>query len=395
MPEALLDPPSDHTGQIQRIKSNTKQVIGSRCRYQAPKSSGSQVQTSSVSLRRQQAHSADAHADLRAAQDHLSLVSEKDAEIERLKAQNQELQNELRFKSRALEEDATAAREVAPVLRNGVSSEEVVQTKTSDHKTNSFDTSNFPRSANVGLIAKRDRRSAIQLAVAVLLVAPFLFVQNKPIDSIDTTSDYAPNKKLSSVSKLELASSFSLETTEQTDVLNSIQVKEWRDQLDKQCTNATSIEDIESVISQVKKSFTFPNKSHKQPRNDHSLIQPIKRCKNVILDFGANIGDTAGHAIDAGLYTCHRKDLQSQPTELRINITSGSINEGTTNPLTKGLQHIMNEYSYGPEDYCYYGIEGNPVFTERLQDLEDMVMNMHPRPLKHLHFYTESVGAGK
>jgi hypothetical protein len=49
----------------------------------------------------------------------------------------------------------------------------------------------------------------------------------------------------------------------------------------------------------------------------------------------------------------------------------------------------------GPEDYCYYGIEGNPHFTDRLQKIEDFVMAMRPRPVQHMHFFTESVGAGE
>jgi hypothetical protein len=51
--------------------------------------------------------------------------------------------------------------------------------------------------------------------------------------------------------------------------------------------------------------------------------------------------------------------------------------------------------SHRPEDYCYYGVEGNPVFTDRLQSLEDFILDTRPRPLQHIHFFTTSVGAGK
>ena len=63
-----------------------------------------------------------------------------------------------------------------------------------------------------------------------------------------------------------------------------------------------------------------------------------------------------------------------------------------------------------PEAYCFYGIEGNPAFTRRLRGLEYLVMSTHHmggynpglidiqsslRPLRHLHFFTETVASSK
>jgi hypothetical protein len=34
-------------------------------------------------------------------------------------------------------------------------------------------------------------------------------------------------------------------------------------------------------------------------------------CKHIVLDFGSNIGDTAGKVIDAGMHSCKRTDLKT------------------------------------------------------------------------------------
>jgi hypothetical protein len=67
------------------------------------------------------------------------------------------------------------------------------------------------------------------------------------------------------------------------------------------------------------------------------------------------------------------------------------------NKLTENLERLFSKQKSGrgPEDYCYYGIEGNPHFTKQLQEMEDFVMAMVPRPVQHMHFFTESVGAGE
>jgi len=68
------------------------------------------------------------------------------------------------------------------------------------------------------------------------------------------------------------------------------------------------------------------------------------------------------------------------------------------NKLTSQFENLIEQVgkgNSGPEDYCYYGIEGNPHFTDRLQKIEDFVMAIRPRPIQHMHFFTESVGAGQ
>jgi hypothetical protein len=47
--------------------------------------------------------------------------------------------------------------------------------------------------------------------------------------------------------------------------------------------------------------------------------------------------------------------------------------------------------SIKPEDLCYFGFEGNPHFTNRLQSLAHHVMMTVPRPVQSARFLTESV----
>jgi hypothetical protein len=47
-----------------------------------------------------------------------------------------------------------------------------------------------------------------------------------------------------------------------------------------------------------------------------------------------------------------------------------------------------------PEDYCYYGVEGNPVFTSCLRRDKIHILDMLPRPVRHFYFLTQHAGAG-
>ena len=47
------------------------------------------------------------------------------------------------------------------------------------------------------------------------------------------------------------------------------------------------------------------------------------------------------------------------------------------------------------EDSCYYQVERNPHFTALLKTTEDNVMSMRPRPVRYVHFLTETVGTNR
>lgn len=66
---------------------------------------------------------------------------------------------------------------------------------------------------------------------------------------------------------------------------------------------------------------------------------------------------------------------------------------------------VRKQHRPRPEEYCFYGVEGNPVFTRTLRQLELMAMDagrgkgstgLFPafqglRPLRNVHFFTETV----
>ena len=168
---------------------------------------------------------------------------------------------------------------------------------------------------------------------------------------------------------------------------NSKKIKAWRKTIQDQCA-ATDDHDSVNLVP----AFALPDSVPQQPRD------VFKRCKNIVMDFGANIGDTSGKVIDAGLVNCGK----THKSAATFNIESKEFETvQSRNRLVQHLEQLMvetgkaNGEEIGPEDFCYYGVEGNPVFTERLRGIEDFVMAIRPRPIQHLHFLTESVGAGK
>lgn len=177
---------------------------------------------------------------------------------------------------------------------------------------------------------------------------------------------------------------------------NAAEIKAWRKSIHYSCSQAKTVEDVEAISKMNKDIFVLPSLVSPQPRDERS----VKRCKNIVLDFGANIGDTSGKVIDGGLPGCERKDLKREVSGAVFNTEARQLQDpknNRRNPLVSQFTHLMQSFSpsTGPEDYCYYGVEGNPVFTERLQSLEDFIMAVRPRPLQHVHFFTESVGASK
>jgi hypothetical protein len=195
---------------------------------------------------------------------------------------------------------------------------------------------------------------------------------------------------LSALSEFMQATSIALNADQ-----NAADVKTRRKNIEQTCQAAKTAEDVEAIRNINKLGFTLPAKRAEQPRDERA----VKRCKHIVLDFGSNIGDTSGKVIDAGLLGCKRDDLKKEVVGPVFNTESRQFEDPKKgrNPLVRQFEQLMKGFGplTGPEDYCYYGVEGNPVFTDRLQSLEDFVMGTRPRPLQHLHFFTKSVGAGE
>lgn len=171
-------------------------------------------------------------------------------------------------------------------------------------------------------------------------------------------------------------------------------IKERRTEILSKCSDKS--DDLSADTEHIKNSYftTFPSTSFSS-----SLSTPrpnLKRCKNIVLDFGANVGDTAGHLIDAGLPNCPSAlNNKSSPSLLRLMLGERIVETGRWNQVTRFLKQMMDDSNLHPEDYCYYGIEGNPHFTKRLQGIEDFINALEPSPLAHASFLTETVGAGE
>ena len=133
-----------------------------------------------------------------------------------------------------------------------------------------------------------------------------------------------------------------------------------------------------------------------------SKADPYRRCKNAFIDLGTNIGDSVGYFIDNSVDVCSAMWVDANPNtkinakfprpHLDVSTLNFKHRGSSPNPLYGLLQRTMKASpTTTSESFCVYGMEGNPVFTERLTKLENFVSDMNPRPVEHLHIFTESV----
>lgn len=116
----------------------------------------------------------------------------------------------------------------------------------------------------------------------------------------------------------------------------------------------------------------------------------IKRCKNVFMDFGSNIGDSVAKFIESELQSC-TKDNEG----VRYDVVNRVFYAGEYNNISKKFKASIDKTKLHPSDFCVYGVEGNPHFTKQLQEMEDQLMSMVPRPVQNVHFLTEHVASDK
>ncbi len=192
--------------------------------------------------------------------------------------------------------------------------------------------------------------------------------------------------------------------------LNSQLLGEWRSQTEGACRNMMETnENKDTPVSRQQKEqlernamskFKFPTTTSGNLPDGH---KPYEYCRNVFIDLGTNIGDSIGYFIDNALDVCSpiwmqthtRTQLNADFPRPHLDVTTLEvIHKGAkNNPLYGMLQKELTKTAPAvtPDTFCIYGMEGNPEFTERLQKLENHVMQMQPRPVQHLHIHTESV----
>ena len=156
---------------------------------------------------------------------------------------------------------------------------------------------------------------------------------------------------------------------------NSKLIKEWR---------AIMVKDIESGKSAQAKDRVLDS-------------QTVFPCEYTFLDLGANVGDTIRKLIDSGLPALNGKQHEFEFAkgglgDVQYGQWIGKRQMYESFQLSEYIQKKANGIL--PEDFCYYGVEGNPTFTARLREIEIAIMNLYPRPLRHAHFFTDHVATG-
>jgi hypothetical protein len=191
---------------------------------------------------------------------------------------------------------------------------------------------------------------------------------------------------------------------------NSKEIKEWREATQKVCqaildqptvNEKLRQEAKETLEVEAMKKFTLPEQGSLRGEDPVSH-QKYEHCRNAFIDLGTNIGDSIGYFVDSALDVCSPLWSEKFPrTKMNKNFPHPHLDVSDLKIYHKGygtnpLQRMMKQYMKAdppmfPEDTCVYGMEGNPIFTERLQKLEQSIMDMKPRPVRHLHIHTESV----
>ena len=193
--------------------------------------------------------------------------------------------------------------------------------------------------------------------------------------------------------------------------INSQEMKEWRENTQEACKDLlqSEINDKERVQGKEKleteamKKFSIPEPGHL--RADLPVATDRRKyeyCRYAFIDLGTNIGDSIGYFVDSALDVCSplwskkyrrtRFDKTFPHPHLHVSDLKIYGKGYGTNPLLGLMQKYMSmDPPMFPEDTCVYGMEGNPTFTDRLKKLENYIMDMKPRPVRHLHIHTESV----
>jgi len=239
-------------------------------------------------------------------------------------------------------------------------------------------------------------RSYTKVAVAIVVVF-LVFVHSSQQTSSTTMDSY-------------LLSATSSTVSDESKSKERRFMKEWR--------QSTKIE-CKELIETIKKNFdstaldkkenlerSFINKmtlnAEPSATSSASRYQPYRRCRNSFIDLGTNIGDSVGYFIDNSIDVCSPLWAEANPSQkFDANFPRPHIDVATLeikhrgskpNPLFGLLQRLSKESPAAmSENFCVYGMEGNPEFTNRLTKLEAYITAMDPRPVQHIHIFKESV----
>jgi len=186
---------------------------------------------------------------------------------------------------------------------------------------------------------------------------------------------------------------------------------EWRDSSKNECSELikTLGKNVHAAAFDQKETLerSFISKMTLNPEPStvrSSKGDPYRRCRNAFIDLGTNIGDSIGYFVDNAIDVCTPIWVDANPrTKLNADFPRPHLDVTTLDFKHRGSKYnplfglLQRQVKASPaaisESFCVYGMEGNPVFTDRLTKLEKFVSDMSPRPIQHLHIFTESVVA--
>jgi len=192
---------------------------------------------------------------------------------------------------------------------------------------------------------------------------------------------------------------------------NARNVKIWRSEVESACNIAQTEEDMDNILTMARdEAFPFSGLGLEQKIIDPDFLpgKHIHICPYVFIDFGSGLGDSVMDFIDSGLVGC-QVSMKSPKELLPFGFDPMHFHsDGTLQATTKyGRDEANDEFkswaqdrvrnfdpSFGPEDYCVYGVEGNPKLKHKLKTLENNIARMDPSPLQHIHFMTQTVAGG-
>jgi hypothetical protein len=200
----------------------------------------------------------------------------------------------------------------------------------------------------------------------------------------------------------------SLAATTATKTSSSItSMKEWRTASIQTCQefiesvsndiDPTALEKKEQLERSLISQLTLPTKS--SPQVPLVQQQPYRRCKNVFIDLGTNIGDSVGYFTDNAIDLCSpvwagkfpKTEFNADFPRPHLDVSSLHV-EHKGNPVNPLFVLLQEQAGNIPsESFCVYGMEGNPTFTRRLRQLENFIREVQPTIFQHVHIFTESV----
>lgn len=168
-------------------------------------------------------------------------------------------------------------------------------------------------------------------------------------------------------------------TDEETNV-NSHLIQLWRQRYMTECKKYNTHEYLHNKTGGL---FSPPPP---EALNHITASQDVVPCQHTFLDLGANIGDTVGHVVDAGLPFCGDEKMGLHP---KYDMDLGTLNDPYRvrrwNPISNWFhRHLANfsEPALYPEHFCVFSFEGNPLFTSRQIERRGSI----PRPVRRTLF---------